>query len=231
MIHYMPELVIATPVRGGEPMSAPVSFGWAAHMRGLCVELGVDVPIVGYSSDVVRARNRLAAQILRERPDTQYVLWWDSDTWPENRAIVREMMALGVDVVSAPHTNKRPPLRWLHQHLKPRPDPVGELQEVRAVPFGFTMTSVACLRAMSEVGRKYTDHPNPHVMADIFGLRYEAPIEGGPPENDTLLSEDYSFCSRWRQMGGRVHIYLGAGVLAHDGQHSFSAREMPGAVT
>ena len=68
-----------------------------------------------------------------------YVIWLDDDNWCDDVVIIPEMLALGIDVVSAPYTNKRQPQRWVHQHLPAQginrhlaagPPPRDELLEV-----------------------------------------------------------------------------------------------------
>jgi hypothetical protein len=51
-----------------------------------------------------------------------------------------------------------------------------------------------------------------------------------PAEDQALLSEDYSFCLRWRRLGGRVYVYARGGIIHHAGVHDWTAREMPGGV-
>ena len=229
--------MIATSVRGAEPLAVSVSLGYAESLRALSHELKLDVipPLVAYSDDNIRARNRMAALALREFPKATHVLWWDDDMWPEDRHIVREMMASGEDVISAPYTNKRQPLRWTHQALDPSPPPVDNKQEVRSVGFGFTMTTMRALRTMSADKRtlSYRDHPHEHVIPNLFGMLYDHPLAGGtgPVEECALLSEDRSFCKRWRDMGGRVVLKMDVGAIFHAGAHAWSAREIPGALT
>jgi hypothetical protein len=79
---------------------------------------------------------------------------------------------------------------------------------------------------MSEHARKYTDHPNKHVISNIFGQLYEPIGPDKSPETDSLSSEDYSFCKRWRDLGGRVMVYLNAGRIVHAGSHGWSVRDM-----
>ena len=232
----MTKLLIATPVRGGELMPEPVAMGYAESVRALQAMMSVDVipPTLTYSVDNIRARNRIAAMFLRREgfaADATHLLWWDSDQWPENLRIVEEMLALDVDVVGAPYTGKRLPLRWVHQHLGDRTTDERGLLEVRWVGFGFTIVSRTCLEKMSGVARVYSDRlpggAPPHKVADIFGLMFfrDNP-ESDDPTDELLLSEDNSFCERWRQLGGKVHIYTRAGIVVHAGQHGWSAREM-----
>lgn len=240
-----PSLIVATPVRAAEMHAASVSLGYAEMLLKLHRLLPVEV-LAGsltFATDIVRGRNRIAAKILREHPDATHVLWLDDDQWAEDVAIVPELLALGVDVVGAPYTNKRQPLRWVHQDLPAQginryfaagPPPREGLVEVAGVGFGFTLTSTACLRQLSAAERVYTDHPNPHRVANIFGQLYHHPAQDQgvevPEADQALLSEDYSFCLRWRRAGGKVYLYTAAGIVHHAGAHAWSAREMPGAV-
>lgn len=231
-----PRLVVATPVRAAEMHAASVSLGYAEMLLRLHRLLPVEV-LAGsltFSADIVRGRNRIAATVLREHPDATHVLWLDDDQWAEEVEVVPEMLALGVDVVGAAYTNKRQPLRWVHRPLTPPAEPVGPLLEMAGLGFGFTLTSTACLRQLSASARVYTDHPNPHRCANIFGQLFHHPaLEQGvavAEADQALLSEDYSFCLRWRRLGGKVHLYTRSGIVHHAGAHAWSAREMLGGV-
>ena len=230
-----PRVVIATPVRAAELLAASVSLGYAEMIARLHRTLPCEVldGSITFASDIVRGRNRIAAKVLRELPHVTHVLWVDDDNWCDDVTIVPEMLELGVDVVSAPYTNKRTPLRWIHQHLTPPAPTVGDLLEVAGVGFGFTLTSTAALRKLSESARVYTDHPNPHRVANLFGHLYHHPAQDRalvPNEAQALLSEDFSFCLRWRRAGGKVYVYAKGGIIHHAGAHDFTAREMPGGV-
>jgi hypothetical protein len=231
------KLVIATPVRAAEMGAASVSLGYAEMLNKIFRLLPTSETLAGsitFSCDIVRGRNRIAAKILREIPEATHVLWVDDDQWCEDVNIITEMMNLGVDVVGAPYTNKRQPLHWVHRNLTPQACMAGDLLEVAGVGFGFTLTSVSCLKRMSEVERKYTDHPNPHKVANIFGHLFDHPLlEKGvaiKEEDQALLSEDYSFCLRARKLGIPIHIYVKGGIVYHAGSHAWTAREMPGGV-
>jgi hypothetical protein len=224
-------LVVATPVRGAEFGSSLVTVGYSENLRALARELPVETieAAVTFGADVVRARNRLVGIVLRDFPSATHVLWWDDDVWPEERRIVREMLDTGEDVIAAPYPRKRIPSGWVHQLLSPCPvaDEHG-VQPVRAVGFGFTITSVACLRKMTEVARVYTDHPRPERIGNLFGQLYDSVSD--QPVDDCLLSEDYSFCKRWRELGRRIGLYVRAGLVHHAGSHAFSAHDVPGGV-
>ena len=226
-------LIVATSVRASNAWSGQVSVGYSETLRQLTRAMPVEeFPMsVTYAADTVRAHNRIAAHVLRELPHVDRVLWWDDDGWPEDAGLVVKMIACDVDLIGAPYTNKRKPVKWVHQFLPEPPAIVNDMLEVRGVGFGFTMTSRACLQRMTDACSAedwYIDHPLPHRVANIFGLKYDV----SPNGDRVLLSEDYAFCKRWRELGGRVMVYAGAGnMMAHTGGYAWTARDMAGGVT
>ena len=99
------------------------------------------------------------------------------------------------------------------------------MQRVELAGFGATMTSMACLRKMYGKCRKYTDYPLQSVVADMFGQMFSEVVRGRE-EADEKLSEDFSFCKRWNEMGGRTVAYLRAGVVWHCGAKAYSSGEL-----
>jgi hypothetical protein len=183
---------------------------------------------ITYSCDVVRARNRLVDIFLREFPQATHLLHWDDDNWPEDRSIVQKMIDTGCDFIAAPYTNKKQPMRWIHQCFDGPVEIKDNLLEVKNVGFGFTMTTRACLEKMTANARIYTDHPHPHRIGNLFGQLFES--ISGDPADDALLSEDYSFCQRWREIGGKVMLYCNGDIIQHAGVKQWSIRDKPGGV-
>ena len=221
-------IVIATPVDGANSWSGMVTVGYSESIRALARELpeAMIEAQISFGKDVVRARNRIASVSLREFPRMTHVLWWDDDMWPQDRGCVQRMIALDVDLVGAPYTNKADPTRWIHRTLTPCPPEESGLLEVHCVGFGFTLTSRRCLERMSAAHRRYTDWPRKDKLSNIFGHLYEQPYGSTDPEDEALLSEDFSFCKRWRDMGGKVHIYTGAGQIWHSGAKAWSGGDI-----
>lgn len=232
------KLVIATPLLGASPYAADVAFGYAeARARVAALYPAELIPAsVGFSADVVRARNRLAAHVLRELPDVTHVLWWDADNWPEDVRLIQAMIDTGADVIGAPYVRKRRPVRWVHRFASEEPvvESLGghAVLEVAGVGFGFTITSRCALESISAVADSYRDAPHEHMIANIFGQVLEpvdADDEKGPR---ILLSEDFSFCHRWRKdLRGKVYVYAAKGnMMAHAGPVIWTARDMDGGV-
>jgi hypothetical protein len=99
--------------------------------------------------------------------------------------------------------------------------------EVEAMGFGFTLTSRRCLERMWQAYAptlSFGDVLDGQLAwtVALFQLALPPQNEVPPYAIDPLLSEDYSFCARWRALGESVHLYVGNGSpLHHVGSHVF----------
>lgn len=109
-----------------------------------------------------------------------------------------------VDFVAGLYPQRRDPINFCVQWLQDRPelqaDPATKLLEVEGVPAGF----MRCSRAMLEkMIAHYADtqfhceQAPDNTAYDLFGAYRIGRIKFG---------EDYSFCRRWRDIGGKVWI-------------------------
>lgn len=223
-------LVIATPVDGSSVTGPVCANGYATALALLLRDNFEHVKLlpasITYSCDIARARNRLAAMVLREMPEATHVLWWDSDVVPHDPSVVVRMLITGHDLIAAPYLRKMSPPAWSHRILDGRAKPTREdaerhWMEVRCVAMGFTLTSTALLRTMSEASPAYIDKRTDgsrDVVRGIFDLMYLTDHEGDVVQE----SEDNSFCYR---SPVRPAIYLEHGgvypAVSHVGLHAF----------
>jgi hypothetical protein len=229
-------ICIATPI-DGTPETASVSVAYhSAVMQLKSVGCGIAPRDLLFSDDVVRARSRAAWYVV-ENTAHDWVLWIDEDV-VFDPAIVPHMVtraeAHGFDVLGAPYPRKRkgPPVF----PYKPLPETleqggfttVNECVEVEQIPFGFVLTSTKCLRAMFDWYREaewFTHQNEDESLAEVVGIfnlvHSEVVIHKGQRTRN-LHSEDYSFCHRWRAMGGKVWMYLGPHApLGHIGAYVY----------
>jgi hypothetical protein len=91
---------------------------------------------------------------------------------------------------------------------------------VEHIGFGFTLTSRACLEKMWNAYAPTLSFGDlvdgqPTWTVALFQLLLP-PQQAHPPYAiGSLLSEDYSFCQRWRDIGGSVQMYVGPGSPLH----------------
>lgn len=195
-----------------------------------------------FGADPVRGRNRIAAAFLQDFPDATHLLQWDDDQWPDDVDIVDGMLSSGEHLVGGPYTRKNFPVRWVHQGpfqdiLDASGHKRADVIECALLGTGFTLVSRYCLEAMASKARWYTDYVPAHHggkmrVPDLYGhvFRNINPQNGTTAEDETLLSEDYSFCVRWHDLGGRSALYLKAGLIRHAGSFVYSAENIAGAV-
>lgn len=108
------------------------------------------------------------------------------------------------DFVAGIYPQRRDPINYCVQHLNPGgelwADPETGLLEVAGVPAGFMRLSRAMLERMvahySDTAFHCDDAPNQtaHALFDPWRV------------GRIKFGEDYSFCRRWRELGGRIWV-------------------------
>lgn len=187
--------------------------------------------------DIVRTRSRMAAIALEG--DFSHLLFWDADVSTKDPVrVVREMLAADVDVICTPYPKKSIDLHawrnaptledaqadaynWPLVLLDEESPKRGAAREVGLVPMGCTLITRRCLVAMSGISALFLDSFGgaKRTIPAVFGLVHV---------NEQLLSEDHSFCHRWRGWGGGVWLNT-ASVCDHFGVHLYEGNLMAGA--
>ena len=204
-------ILVATPVLGS-PESGDVKSAHMTSALRLMRSPNVEWILHGafVNMDLVRARSR-AVRMALDGCFT-HLLFWDSDVGGDAVACLQGMLATKADVIAAPYARKKIPIRGTHE----RP----------FVAMGFTLISATCLEKMWD---RYYDELHfddvlenkPYRSVALFQLML---VElQNPRPHRVLLGEDYSFCERWLQMGGEIHVYQGPGApLDHIGHIRFT---------
>jgi hypothetical protein len=225
------KVVIATPVDGDSVIGPVCANGYAVALAQILRDnrdAGYISPTVTYSADVVRARNRLAAMVLREMPDATHVLWWDADVVPLDPSVLGRMLRLDLEIVGAPYLRKRVPDAYAHKIFPGRGVPTEEdkargWMEVYALGLGFTLTTTRLLRRLSENCQRYIDkttNGDRQEVRGLFDLLYMEDQEGDWVQE----SEDGSFCARARGPWP-IALYLGEGnAMAHVGHFAYTPK-------
>jgi hypothetical protein len=192
----------------------------------------VKVRTVGNESLITRARNNMVAHFLST--DFDKMMFIDADiTWPAKAAL--ELLESGHEVCGIPYPTKtfdwervaaaangrqegdanlkpqelrQRALRFTINRSKGSPPPANGWLEVDALGTGFFMMDRPVLERMRDHYREELAYKN-----DIKGYFKLAPPEHCvalfenmiEPESRRYLSEDYAFCKRWRDLGGKIH--------------------------
>lgn len=242
------KVVVATPVYG-KVESASVSYGFHQAVCRLLRDPNVSFleGRIFMNCDLVRARSR-AVRMFLESPGT-HLLFWDCDVVPRDVAAIGAMAESEKDVIALPYPRKR--VDWdkvsdqvrdeseqadlgrqsgaeLEGHSTDWPirgakeQPVDGMIRVSECGMGFTMIRREALIKMCAAYpelyfRDDMDSQTPSVQP-TFAL-FQLLID---PTNRDLLSEDYSFCRRWLDIGGEIWMILDP--AAHVGDHVFGGR-------
>lgn len=151
-------------------------------------------------SIIVRARAVLLAEFLASTCDTLFLL--DDDiAWDADEAM--KLLDYPVDFVGGVYRAKVPePLYFVRWCDKPElvADPETGLLEVESIPAGFVKLSRTCVEkmVMAFPHLQFSDDTAPNGMA---WLLFDFVLDGG-----RLWGEDFIFCKRWREIGGRIWI-------------------------
>lgn len=205
----------------------------------------VKVKTLGNESLITRARNNMVAHFLSS--DFEKMMFIDADiTWPAHAVL--ELLESDKQVCGIPYPTKRVDWDRVAKFVnRPHEDAIkpGQLRlssliftinrteesaapvdgwiEVNALATGFLMMERAVLEQMRDHYREALSYKN-----DVAGYAKFAPPEHCvgifecliDPDTRRYLSEDYAFCRRWRDLGGKIYCRT-EHRLIHSGSMDF----------
>jgi hypothetical protein len=147
---------------------------------------------------IADARALIVAQFLAS--DAEQLIFVDSDVSWEAGALVK-LIDAPVDFVAGIYPQRKDPINYCVKWLdKPELQAVDGLLEVAGVPAGFMRLSRSMLEKMVEQypDSEYYSENAPDKRAWALFADYRI--------GKHKMGEDYSFCRRWTDMGGKVWI-------------------------
>lgn len=252
-----PYLILATPAFGGQVTGPYLSS--VLKLQLACRKRGLRFNVLVHHGDalVQRARQDLVARFLQQG-DATHLLFVDADIGFDPEQVFR-LLDFGVDMAAAVY-----PLKWMNpeglkalaREGRDRPDAAAlsyvyepeeagkqEIRDgflrVRFAGTGFLMIRREALLSMMErypelryKGTFTAEDPlagNPHRYA-LFNCMID-------PKTGEFLSEDYSFCQRWREMGGEIWAdqksrltHTGSVTVSGDFSTQFEGAPAPGQI-
>jgi len=232
-------LFIATPCFGGMITQRYMQSVFSLFQLGNNVGFPVTIELLGYDSLITRSRNSLVAKFL-DQSEATHLFFIDADIGFELNHVIR-MLQFNEDVVAGMYPLKL--LDWAHggmaRALSGEPIEAaplryvgtpceGTARETRAgfvtgiyAGTGFMLIKRAAILRMIQAYAhlRYTaahTQAVPSLSRNQFAL-FDCMID---PETKTYLSEDYTFCRRWRDIGGTMWLDT-QGALFHVGPHEF----------
>ena len=219
----MPSVFLSTPCYGGLCLE-----GYAESLIRLqrtCAENGIEIVLDTTENEslVQRARNLSIARFLLENKQ-DFFMFIDADIHFDPTSVVR-LIKSGHDIAVAAYPKKavmweqtedaikkgdtRDPSRMsssLVLNFKYQNTPlVNGFAEVLDGPTGFMLIKRDVIQRMYDHYRPtlacVNDHQNRGTLTDYVAI-FDCMID---PESKRYLSEDYAFCRRWQQMGGKIY--------------------------
>ncbi len=226
-------VMIATPCYGGKVMSRYLISA---------IYTGVELSRHGIrwcwattesESLIQRARNGLVAKFMAD-PLNTHLVFVDADIEWQPRDLVR-LLAHDVDVVCGVYPKKMEPIEYAFHVVA---DPLGRtMQNPRtgAIEIANAATGFLCIKravfermaeAYPQLAYRLAEVTDPEEARWTYNF-FDVFIADG-----TLMSEDYGFCRRWRDIGGQVwmdpRIKLNhVGAKVYEGDPSRIFRRLP----
>lgn len=237
----LPHIVVATPCFGGQVSSiyttSLLKLQQVALSRGIA---SIEVQLLGGDALITRARANLVTLFL-DNPRATHLLFIDADLAFEPDQVFR-LLGFGADVTAAAYPVKKidwAKVRRVIEAKLPNPEATSLTYVVdfedasrvaihngfaraRYVGTGFLMIRRQALLALCQHHPELkfrVQHANPDPLAGSphrYAL-FDTMID---PDTGMYLSEDYSFCRRWTDMGGEIWVDLES-RLVHVGPLAF----------
>lgn len=218
-------VLFCTPTRGTPAMKYAESM---AETSALLTKLGIDwnfITVEG-SSNLPRARNHLCAWFLGT-PKYTDLLFIDDDMKWDAMAVVR-LLASDKGVIGAVGRKKQDKVAWC---VRVPPETLGaggaytdgpmNSLEVETVGTGMLKITRETLEAFAAMRPDLKMDPRDDEMPDDIRALYHRFFQFGELEE----GEDYTFCLRWRALGGSVWIDPSI-TLGHIGSKNYEGTFM-----
>jgi len=234
----MQTVFLSTPCYGGLCLQAYAESLFSLQNLAAKENIAISLDFTGNESLVHRARNTSVARFMYNST-ADYFMFIDADIEFQAESVLR-LIRSGHDVAVAAYPkkaimwdqaedavlkgDKRDPSKLssnlvLNFKEQSRAQIINGFVEVLDGPTGFMLIKRSVIVAMY---KHYTELNcvNDHLNRDseTYCAIFDCMID---PESRRYLSEDYAFCRRWQQMGGKIHADVTT-TLGHIGNIRFT---------
>ena len=176
------------------------------------------VETMANESLVTRARNNLIAKGMFNN-DSTHLMFIDADISFDVLDVLR-LIAADKDVIGGLYPKKRYPIEYVTNPVDGQPSKTTGVQEVKDIGTGFLLIKRTVLEKMFQAYPTLKHRNNLNLDAKFEPYMY-ALFDTMIDKDGTYLSEDYTFCKRWRDIGGKIYAHNDV-KLGHAGYHTFS---------
>jgi hypothetical protein len=239
------KIMLATPMYGGTAHGGYVCG--VATLFALCAINKIDIVIeyMTHESLIPRARNMLVKMFMN-KPDYTHLLFIDADIHFNAHDILK-LLELDKDIIGLPYAKKLINWNSIQEQCKNAEgrlsvellqkcglsyilrcesgqDTTADMYEAQEIGTGIMMIKREVIEKMILAYPDlyaYSDDTAKYRDDDIEGRKYYLLFETMLiDENRRYLSEDYAFCKRWRDIGGKIHVYLPVKTI-HFGSYAY----------
>lgn len=207
-------IAIATPCYGNIMVSQYTRSLAMTAARFQSLGIGFDLMFLANEALIEKGRNSLVHAFMESKATH---LWFvDADMGWEADAIVRLIGAMKVgsfEMAAAAGPRKATPISFClnFPHEMVRDEKTGYV-EALTVGTGFMVLSRECVEKMiAASGDNFFIEP-------MSGKKIHRLFECKVDEHRQFWSEDYTFCNKWRALGGKIHVDFSV-KLEHVGNH------------
>lgn len=161
-------------------------------------------------------------------PKSDYILFIDADmAFPPE--LVTDMLMFGEPLVGAIYPQRRLPISWAGSGTgEPTAERRGDFMRVEGVGFGCTLIAREVITKMIDKFPELIDtrlklHPAAETMRQMGTNRLLRFFEKMDLPERGLISEDLSFCLRWKECGGQTWASIGH-RMSHVGPFDYQGR-------
>lgn len=218
-------ITIALPAYGNQISLA--TFNSVTALMQTFMAKGIRGALAAFSyPEVAEARNILLTGWYDGLKDSTHLLFVDSDMGfaPE---LVLDMLTFNEPMVGALYTRKCIPTEWAASGLGDNfTERRGDFMKVAGLGMGCFLIRRDAIDLMIQKMPEMIDaRMKFHAAKDMLGGRIIRAFDGFDNPDDRAagrMSEDLSFCCRWRQCGGEVWANIGH-TIEHMGIYSYKA--------
>jgi len=228
-------IIISIPCYGGM-LTEPTFNGvleWSAFCRHHNIDFCVDT--IYNESLITRGRNTLVARFMNV-PTATHLMFIDADIGFEPWHLL-SLVSHDVDLCAGMYPAKTLPIKYVVNGVTEQPATATQLQEGVTVGTGFMLIKrkvFDSLYSHPEVKRYSGDMGFDTTLDNYMASFFDCLVVDDPKVGPRYYSEDWLFCKRWREMGGKVWvdtrvrlIHFGTYPFGRD-RSTFFNPEMPG---
>ena len=210
----MPKIHFMTPCYGGQITEVCFSSYLQWTILALQNNLDFQIDTLSNESNINRARNSCAAKFLSE--DCTHLIFVDADIQFNPRDIVK-LVGHDKDIVGGIYPQKTLPPKMVVNTLD-NAKTEGDLIEVGTLGTGFMLVKRTVFEQMISAGA--TPYGDDIGLSDTENNNQDDFFNCTIDSNGRYLTEDWSFCRKWRELGGEIWADTTV-ALAHVGYYRF----------